>query len=48
MTGIEQAVIWGAFFAIILPIYFYVTGKFKKSAIGKPTEDEQNASGNTL
>lgn len=48
MTGIEQAVFWGVIFAIILPIYFYVTGKFKKSAIGKPTEDEQNASGNTL
>jgi len=48
MTGLEQAAFWGAFFAIFLPVYLYVTGKFKKSAIGKPTEDERKASGDTL
>ncbi len=48
MTGFEQAAFWAVVFAVVFPIYIYVKGKIAKSAVGKPTQDEQDASGGTL
>ncbi len=48
MTGFEQAIFWAVVFAIVFPIYHYIKWKINKSSIGKPTDEEQDASGNTL